>query len=176
MKQIIYLLLLTIAILSCDKELKLEEVLNADETEVKIDTALAWVHVLCTSKITFMYPHEKRRKEAMVDMGIIPNYSGILIHDHWKPYLGYDCQHGLCNAHHLRELQWVIDFKKQKWATSIKKFLNKLNDEVDSYGGTLPDDLQSKRETSECSRFSKRCRANLNRWPERNTSVALGVI
>jgi transposase len=73
----------------------------------------------------------------MVEMGIIPEYKGVLVHDHWKPYLGYDCEHGLCNAHHLRELQWVIDFKKQKWATSIKKFLTKLNIEVDEYGGIL---------------------------------------
>ncbi|MCK5883747.1 MAG: IS66 family transposase, partial [Bacteriovoracaceae bacterium] len=131
--------------LSVIKELKMEKVLNADETGVKIDASLAWVHVLCTPKITYMYPHKKRGKEAMVDMGIIPNYSGVLIHDHWKPYLGYDCQHGLCNAHHLRELQWVIDFKKQKWATSMEKFLNKLNDEVDSYGGVLPEELQVKR-------------------------------
>ena len=59
--------------------------------------------------------------------------------------LDMTCQHGLCNAHHLRELQWVIDFKKQKWATSMEKFLNKLNDEVDSYGGVLPEELQVKR-------------------------------
>ena len=67
-------------------------------------------------------------------MGIIPNYSGILCHDHWKPYLGYDCLHALCNAYHLRELQWVIDFKEQKWANSMKKFLSGLNDLVEASG------------------------------------------
>jgi transposase len=81
----------------------------------------------------------------MVEMGIIPGYKGILVHDHWKPYLGYDCEYVLCNAHHLRESQWVIDFKKQKWATSIKKFLIKLDIEVDEYGGFLSDDIQKRR-------------------------------
>jgi transposase len=127
------------------KSLKNEEVLNADETGVKVDTELAWIHVLCTPKLTFMYPHEKRGKDAMIEMGIIPKYTGVLIHDHWKPYLGYGCKHGLCNAHHLRELQWVIDFKNQKWAKSMKKFLTKLNIEVNEYGGALPEDFQQKR-------------------------------
>ena len=31
-------------------------------------------------------------------------------------------EYGLCNAHHLRELQWVIDLKNQKWARSLKNF------------------------------------------------------
>ncbi len=122
-----------------------EKVLNADETGIKIDANLAWVHVLCTPKLTFMYPHEKRGRDAMIEMGIIPEYKGTLIHDHWKPYLGYSCRHGLCNAHHIRELQWVIDFKNHKWALSMKKFLNKLNIEVDEYGGVLPEDLQKRR-------------------------------
>lgn len=122
-----------------------EAVLNADETGIKIDADLAWAHVLCTPKLTFIYPHEKRGKDAMSEMGIIPKYKGILIHDHWKPYLGYACKHGLCNAHHLRELQWVIDFKGHKWANSMKKFLNKLNDEVDECGGVLPSEIQKRR-------------------------------
>jgi len=32
-------------------------------------------------------------------------------------------------------LQWVIDFKQQKWAKSMKKFLVKLNEQVDEAGG-----------------------------------------
>jgi transposase len=127
------------------ERLRSEKVLNADETGIKIDTELAWAHVLCTPKLTFIYPHVKRGRDAMVEMGIIPEYKGVLVHDHWKPYLGYDCEHGLCNAHHLRELQWVIDFKKHKWAASLKKFLTKLNDEVDEYGGVLPEDIQKRR-------------------------------
>lgn len=128
------------------KQLDEEKVVNSDETGIKIDSELAWGHVLCTPKLTFIYPHIKRGKEAMDDMGVLPNYKGILIHDHWKPYLGYDdCLHGLCNAHHLRELKWVIDFKEQKWAKSLKRFLEKLNDEVDENGGILPLDIQKKR-------------------------------
>ncbi len=127
------------------KQLKTKDVLNADETGVKIDADLAWVHVLCTPTLTFMVPHKKRGKEAMKDMGIIPNYKGVLVHDHWKPYLGYECEHALCNAHHLRELQWVIDFKDHKWAKSMRRFLLNLNKLVDEHGGLAPKDIQKKK-------------------------------
>ena len=127
------------------QKLNVEEVLNADETGVQIDEELAWIHVLCTPKLTFYYHHRKRGKEAMLEIGVLPNYTGTLVHDHWKPYLGYACNHALCNAHHLRELQWVIDFIKQKWASSMLKFLTKLNEEVDLHGGVLPEELQKKR-------------------------------
>lgn len=127
------------------KSLESSKVLNADETGIKIDGTLAWLHVLGDSKTTVYFAHEKRGKEAIDAMGIIPNYKGILCHDHWKPYLGYDCTHALCNAHHLRELQWVIDFKGHKWAKSMKTFLSKLQDLVDEYGGKLPDELQNKK-------------------------------
>ena len=122
-----------------------EDVLNSDETGIKINQDLAWAHVLCTPKLTFMYPHAKRGKEAMNEMGIIPNFKGVLVHDHWKPYLGYECQHALCNAHHLRELEWVIDFKGHEWAKKLKKFLIKLNIEVDENGGALPEDKQKRK-------------------------------
>jgi len=127
------------------KDLAASKVLNADETGIKIDGELAWMHVLGDNKTTFYFAHEKRGKEAVEAMGIIPKYKGILCHDHWKPYLGYACLHALCNAHHLRELQWVIDFKEHKWAKSMKRFLTKLNELVDENGGVLSLELQENR-------------------------------
>ena len=40
-------------------------------------------------------------------MGILPDYDGRAIHDSWNPYFGYDCDHGLCCAHLLRELAGI---------------------------------------------------------------------
>ena len=127
------------------EELKKSSVLNADETGIKINGELSWLHVLGDKKSTYYFPSGKRGKEAMDMMGVIPNFKGILCHDHWKPYLGYDCRHALCNAHHGRELQWVIDFKGHKWAKSMKRFLYNLSKKVDEAGGVLDEENQKNR-------------------------------
>ncbi|MDR2053980.1 MAG: transposase [Treponema sp.] len=62
------------------------------------------------------YPHRKRGKEAMDEMGILSDACGVLIHDHWKAYYSYEGKmHGLCNAHHLRELTAAKE-GGQEWA------------------------------------------------------------
>ena len=119
------------------KTLTKAQVLNADETGIKVGNKGHWLHVLCTSKTTFLFPHSSRGTEAMNDMGVLTNFQNILCHDHWKPYLSYDCLHSLCNAHHLRELEWVIEFKKQRWAKNMQKLLKDLNKTVLESGGAI---------------------------------------
>lgn len=128
--------------LSLVKSLKKSEVLNADETGIKIGESGHWLHVLCTPKSTYFFPHEKRGKDAIDAMGILKNFKGVLCHDHWKPYLTYDCEHSLCNAHHIRELQWVTDFKKQKWAKFMQDLLTTINKETHACGGKLSEKRQ----------------------------------
>lgn len=65
-------------------------------------------------------------------MGILPDFTGIVVHDHWKPYYKYTkCQHSLCNAYHLRELTWVEENLKNKWATQMKDLLCEINEAVE---------------------------------------------
>ena len=125
--------------------LKNVDVAHSDETGVKVNGQGEWLHVLCTPKTTYFFPHEKRGREAIDAMGLLENFNGVLCHDHWKPYFGYGGEPALCNAHHLRELEWVVEFKDPKWAKSMIRFLNKTNELVKSYGGELPVSEQSKR-------------------------------
>ncbi len=58
------------------------------------------------------------------DIGIIPRYGGVVIHDCWQSYLSYDhCGHGLCGSHLLRELTFIVDSNGYAWATNIKRLL-----------------------------------------------------
>jgi transposase len=99
-------------------------VVHCDETGMRNKGKTEWVHTCSTDQLTLYYRHEKRGKKAMDDMGILPAYKGIAVHDGWKSYFAYDtCQHVLCNVHHLRELQGVYDQTKQPWAKDMMEFL-----------------------------------------------------
>jgi transposase len=94
-------------------------VMHSDESGVRTQGKLHWLHVACTEKLTFYGIHEKRGTVAMDYFNIIPNFSGHLIHDFWRPYLYYGCQHGLCNAHLLRELTFLFEQENHIWAKNM---------------------------------------------------------
>ena len=110
---------------------------NADETGINVGGRRVWLHSVSNEKVTLFHPDEKRGQEAMDRMGVLPYFRGVLMHDHWKPYFGYSCVHGLCNAHHLRELEASIEFDNQKWAGKMKALLMTMRDAVEKSGGAL---------------------------------------
>ncbi len=106
------------------------EVLHADESGVRTVKKLYWLHSAGTESLTFYGVHEKRGTAAMDHFNILPNFKGRLIHDFWKPYLSYGCDHGLCNAHHLRELTFLFEQQGQTWAKKMFDLLLDMNDFV----------------------------------------------
>ena len=72
---------------------------------------------------------------------VLPRFTGILCHDHWKPYFQLGCLHSLCNAHHLRELTFAEEQDHQVWAKHMRELLNSINEAVKAHGGTLPDSV-----------------------------------
>ena len=114
---------------------------HADETGINVNGKRLWLHNASNDKWTYFYPHEKRGCDAMNEINILPNFRGTLIHDHWKPYYTYqNCQHGLCNAHHVRELQWVIDNHPHTWAKSMQDLLLEINEAVNKTEKNCLDD------------------------------------
>ena len=106
--------------------------IHADETGINVNGKRLWLHCAVNEHWSYFYPHEKRGAEAMNFIGILPKFKGTLAHDHWKPYYTYaDCDHSLCNAHHIRELEWVIDnYPPYTWAQSMQDLLCEINDVV----------------------------------------------
>ncbi len=105
------------------EELKNSSVLHCDESGVRIEGSLHWVHSAGTKNLTYYYPHKNRGFKAMEAIGLLPFFKSTLIHDHWGSYFRYEqCLHGLCNTHHLRELTFFEE-KGEKWAKRIKRCL-----------------------------------------------------
>jgi transposase len=99
-------------------------VLHSDETGVRRSGRLAWAHVASTARLTHYAIHAKRGNEATEEIGILPRYRGVSVHDGWKPYQAHTaCRHALCNVHHLRELTFVEEQYQQPWATDLKALL-----------------------------------------------------
>ena len=107
-------------------------VLHFDETGMRCEKKLQWVHVASSQLATLYTIHSKRGQEAIDAAYILPRFKGIAIHDHWFPYFTYEqVSHGLCNAHHLRELTFVHEQEKEDWAKQMKDLLIFANREVE---------------------------------------------
>jgi transposase len=81
-----------------------------DETGLRVEGKLRWVHCARTGKYTLLSCHPRRGTEAMDAMGVLPSFGGVAVHDAWAPYDTYAAPgHQLCCAHAARELQAVAD-------------------------------------------------------------------
>lgn len=116
-----YVMRLHLALESWENKVKLElmaaQCIHVDETSLRVDKKNHWIHVYSSGDITIKFLHQKRGKEAIESIEVIPLYGGIIIHDCWASYLSYGhLEHGLCGSHLLRELTFIIDSNGYRWA------------------------------------------------------------
>jgi transposase len=113
------------------------KVVHADETGINIGGKNHWLHCVSSPQWTLYYAHAKRGLEAMNSKPLLALFSGILVHDHWKPYFKLSCLHALCNAHHLRELTFAYEQEGQVWAKNMLDLLDAILQAVQTQGGAL---------------------------------------
>jgi len=110
---------------------------HADETGLRVEGQLNWAHVVSTERLTVYDIHAKRGAAAWNDIGLLPALRGWLIHDGFKSYWQLtQCRHGLCNAHHLRELRFLAEQHQQIWASDMARLLVTAHREVQSWSQT----------------------------------------
>jgi transposase len=118
-------------------------VLGVDETGLRVSKRQDWVHVSSTEDLTLLAHDRRRGERATTGIDILPRFEGVVVHDGFSSYdQCRQCRHAQCNAHILRELNYVIETSEAAWAQEMKALLLEIKAAVDeerrSGGKKLP--------------------------------------
>jgi transposase len=109
-----------------------EETVHFDESGLRVNQKLNWIHSASTQRLTCYHIDPKRGQEGIDRAGILPKRTGNSMHDDWKPYYSYpDAQHDACNAHHLRELAFLQERYPQDWEGEMAKHLVTIKEAIE---------------------------------------------
>ena len=109
-----------------------EETVCFDESGLRGNKKLNWVFSASTEKVTCYHVDPKRGKDGMDRAGILPKRTGTSMHDDWKSYYRYrELRHASCNAHHLRELDFLQERYPQEWEGEMVKLLVAIKQAVE---------------------------------------------
>ena len=110
--------------------LKQAEVLHQDETGLDVAGKRHWMHVTCTPTLTHYHVDASRGQAALEAIGILPQFTGVSIHDGWGSYFLYDCEHAVCIVHLLRDLVFLEE-QGIPWAADLKTLLLDMKEATD---------------------------------------------
>ena len=91
---------------------------HLDETRIRVAGKTRWNHVLCFTALGFFRLGASR--------GDVPGFLlGKAIHDCFSSYSTLEGveEHGVCNAHTLRELEARVEFDNEVWASDMQTIL-----------------------------------------------------
>jgi len=137
--------------LKIKQKLRRASVIHADETGLRINKRLEYVHVASTSALTHYATAAHRGHTAMDEINVLPSYRGTCVHDGLLSYSYYNqCRHALCGVHLLRELTYFEELSAETkvWAAPLKELLLEMKREVERERGEggkrlAEDDLRS---------------------------------
>ena len=133
--------------LKIKQKLKRSPVIHADETGLRINKRLGYVHVASTPSLTHYAAAAHRGHTAMDEINVLPRYRGTCVHDGLLAYKHYThCRHALCGVHLLRELTYFEELgaEMKAWAAPLKGLLLEMKRAVERVRGEggkrLPED------------------------------------
>jgi transposase len=141
-------------------------VVHFDETGMRVGKKMYWMHSASTESAVVYEVHARRGHEALEALNLLPRFKGVAVHDGWPSYYRFDVIHALCNAHHLRELEFVVDSTGQQWAQDMIGLLVEINQAVDASAGAA---LTKDRAAAYRRRYRRLLRQGREHNPEKLT-------
>jgi transposase len=111
--------------------LRQARVIHQDETGLSVMGKRIWMHVTCTRTLTHYCAHVSRGHDALDEIGILAHFAGTSVHDAWKAYLLYGCQHSLGCVHILREVTLLSQDMGLWWAHRMVVLLMSMKNATD---------------------------------------------
>ena len=149
-------------------QLRRSATLHADETGMRVAGRLHYVHVASSDRLTHYGCHTRRGMRAMDEIGVLGRFRGALLHDCWAEYWQYSrARRAVCNAHILRELQFLIDedVPQRAWAEQMKELLLEIKEEVERVRLTNSKRVDCERRIAYESRYDEIIRPGLEANP-----------
>ncbi len=107
---------------------------HADETGIRVEGKLRWLHVNSTRWLTHLAWHRQRGRAATEAIGIWPRFRGCATHDRWASYDAYPhCLHSWCGAHLVRDLTFLAEQHHQPWAADLRDLLLAMHQAVEEW-------------------------------------------
>lgn len=147
-----------------------QAVIGNDETGMRIDGKLHWLHATCTTFLTYYAYHQKRGKAAMDAIHILPRFHGRVVHDDLPSYFQYDFLHALCNAHHWRVLLFLQERYPQKWIAPLLVLLLKIKKKVEAAQRNNQTGLSERQKTTYFAQYDKLIQQGLRANPPPNAT------
>lgn len=127
--------------LKIKRGLRRSPVIHADETGLRVNNRLQYVHVASNDRLTHYAAAAHRGRTAIDEINVLPSYRGTCVHDGLLAYTYYDrCRHALCGVHLLRELTYFeeVAAETKAWAGSLKELLPEMKGVAERAGAPVP--------------------------------------
>jgi len=114
-------------------------VVHVDETGLRCEGRLHWMHVASTEALTHYFVHPKRGLSALkTTASVLPDYTGQVVHDCWTSYFRFTkAGHSLCGAHLIRELRAQAE-QGAPWAEAMIALLLEAYGQTQQHGAHCP--------------------------------------
>lgn len=141
--------------------------LHVDETFDQVGCEKLWFHVATNELYTYLSASMTRGKAAPDAAGVLPDFSGVMVHDRLAMYFAYDkATHAICLAHVLRDLTAVGIGFDQGWANDMARLLCEMNNAAHAARDANKSHLPRKVTASFLTRYDTLAAAGLAANPE----------